>query len=141
MSGSKGDIIWASGFYLTEELPKDYDLLSDRGLVNRIEDTTSERYEDMEAHEVWELIELLAANRYTNDVSIITPIDITDKEFITEAFEIAFGDDAINRNFSKREVLEELMGFSKTMLLYDDDEEDIPDCLMSRNGEVDNART
>ena len=52
--------------------------------------------------------------------------DITDKEFITEAFEIAFGDDAINRNFSKREVLEELMGFSKTALLYDDDEEDIP---------------
>jgi len=120
MSGSKEDIIWASGFYLTKELPKDYGQLSDRGLVNLIEDTTSERYEDMEAHEVWELIELLATNRYTHDVSIITPIDITDKEFITEAFEIAFGDDAINRDFSKQEVLEELMGFSNKAYEYDE---------------------
>ena len=31
-----------------------------------------------------------------------------DKEFIEEVYEIAFGDDAINRDFSYEEVLEEL---------------------------------
>ena len=61
------------------------------------------------------------ANRYTHDVSIITPIDITDKEFITEAFEIAFGMGASDRHFSRQEVLEELMGFSNKAYQYDEE--------------------
>lgn len=37
-----------------------------------------------------------------------------DQGFITEVFEIAFGDDAINRDFSHEEVLEELKEFAET---------------------------
>lgn len=33
---------------------------------------------------------------------------MSEREFIEEVFEIAFGDDAINRDFSYEEVLEEL---------------------------------
>ena len=33
---------------------------------------------------------------------------MSDKEFIEEVYEIVFGDDAINRDFSHEEVLEEL---------------------------------
>ena len=36
------------------------------------------------------------------------------EEFIEEVFEIAFGDDAINRDFSYEEVLEELKEFAET---------------------------
>ena len=41
-------------------------------------------------------------------------------KFVTEAFEIAFGDDAINRDFSEQEVLEELKGFSNKAYQYDE---------------------
>jgi len=37
-------------------------------------------------------------------------------EFIELVYEIAFGDDAINRDFSKQEVLEELRRFSDEAL-------------------------
>ena len=33
---------------------------------------------------------------------------MSEREFIEEVFEIAFGDDAVNRDFSYEEVLEEL---------------------------------
>jgi len=39
-------------------------------------------------------------------------ITMTEREFIEEVFEIAFGDDAINRDFSYKEVLERLREFS-----------------------------
>jgi len=39
-------------------------------------------------------------------------IRMTEREFIEEVFEIAFGDDAINRDFSYEEVLERLREFS-----------------------------
>ena len=39
-------------------------------------------------------------------------IRMTEREFIEEVFEIAFGDDAINRDFSYEEVLARLREFS-----------------------------
>ena len=46
------------------------------------------------------------------------------KQFIEEVFEIAFGDNAINRDYSMGEVLDRLMEFSDDALRY--------------NGELDN---
>jgi hypothetical protein len=40
------------------------------------------------------------------------------QQFIEEVFEIAFGDDAINRNYSMGEVLDRLMEFSDDALRY-----------------------
>ena len=40
------------------------------------------------------------------------------KQFIEEVFEIAFGNDAINRNYSMGEVLDRLMEFSDDALRY-----------------------
>tara|TARA_Y100000817_G_scaffold212341_1_gene166862 strand:+ start:4114 stop:4401 length:288 start_codon:yes stop_codon:yes gene_type:complete len=42
--------------------------------------------------------------------------------FIEEVYEIAFGDDAINRGFDKEEVLEKLRGFSDNALKYEEGE-------------------
>ena len=44
--------------------------------------------------------------------------------FIEEVFEIAFGDNAINRDFSMGEVLDKLMEFSNNALKYEEGEED-----------------
>ncbi len=44
-----------------------------------------------------------------------------EKEFVEDVFEIAFGDNAINRDFSYEEVLERLREFSDKAL-EDDDE-------------------
>jgi len=41
---------------------------------------------------------------------------MNDKEFIEQIFEIAFGDNAINRDFSKEEVIKELKRFSDLAL-------------------------
>ena len=41
------------------------------------------------------------------------------KTFIEEVYEIAFGDDAINREFSPKEVIKELQSFSDKALTYD----------------------
>ena len=46
---------------------------------------------------------------------------MTEREFIEEVFEIAFGDDAINRDFSYEEVLERLREFSDKALENDDE--------------------
>ena len=43
--------------------------------------------------------------------------------FIEEVFEIAFGDNAINRDFSMGEVLDRLMEFSNNALKYEEGEE------------------
>ena len=40
--------------------------------------------------------------------------------FIEEVFEIAFGDNAINRDFSMGEVLDKLMEFSNNALKYEE---------------------
>jgi len=48
-------------------------------------------------------------------------------EFITEVFEIAFGDDAINRDFSYEEVLETLREFSDTALQLEHETDFPPD--------------
>ncbi len=53
---------------------------------------------------------------------------MTNTEFIEEVYEIAFGDNAINRDFSKREVLNRLRKFSDDALLV----ENILDLLTSR---------
>ena len=42
----------------------------------------------------------------------------TPKQFIEEVFEIAFGDNAINRDYSMGEVLDRLMEFSDDALRY-----------------------
>ena len=42
--------------------------------------------------------------------------------FIEEVFEIAFGDNAINRDFSMGEVLDKLMEFSNNALKYEEGE-------------------
>ena len=43
--------------------------------------------------------------------------------FIEEVFEIAFGDNAINRDYSMGEVLDRLMKFSDNALKYEEGEE------------------
>ena len=40
--------------------------------------------------------------------------------FIEEVYEIAFGDNAINRDFNYEEVLEVLREYSKRSLIYDE---------------------
>ena len=37
---------------------------------------------------------------------------MTDKEFIEEVYEISFGDNAINREFTQQDVLDQLRQFS-----------------------------
>ena len=44
--------------------------------------------------------------------------DQSPKQFIEEVFEIAFGDNAINRDYSMGEVLDRLMEFSDDALRY-----------------------
>ena len=44
-------------------------------------------------------------------------------QFIEEVFEIAFGDNAINGDFSMVEVLDKLMEFSNNALKYEEGEE------------------
>lgn len=46
---------------------------------------------------------------------------MTKDQFIEQVYEIAFGDDAINRDFSYAEVLEELKRFSDEALGNDED--------------------
>ena len=46
-------------------------------------------------------------------------MEYTDKQFIEAVYEIAFGDDAINRNFGHAEVIEQLEEFSDDSLKWD----------------------
>ena len=45
---------------------------------------------------------------------------MTKDQFIEEVYEIAFGDNAINRNFTQEEVIAELKKFSDDALKWDD---------------------
>lgn len=48
---------------------------------------------------------------------VVDRYDFEDNEkFIEEVFELAFGDDAISRGFTREEVLERLRSFSDTSL-------------------------
>tara|TARA_R100000458_G_C8159611_1_gene164209 strand:+ start:346 stop:693 length:348 start_codon:yes stop_codon:yes gene_type:complete len=43
-------------------------------------------------------------------------------DFMEEIYEIAFGDEALNRDFSPQEVIKELQSFSDKALKYDDED-------------------
>ena len=45
---------------------------------------------------------------------------MTKDQFIEEVYEIAFGEDAINRNFTQEEVIAELKKFSDDALKWED---------------------
>ena len=49
-----------------------------------------------------------------------TTPEMTDSRFIEEIYEIAFGDDAINRNFSHDEVIEQIREFSDNALNWEE---------------------
>ena len=49
---------------------------------------------------------------------------MTKDDFIAEVYEIAFGDNAINRNFAFDEVIEELKKFSVNALASEEEEEE-----------------
>ena len=49
-----------------------------------------------------------------------TTPEMTDSRFIEEIYELAFGDDAINRNFSHDEVIEQIREFSDNALEWEE---------------------
>jgi hypothetical protein len=49
---------------------------------------------------------------------------MNDKDFIERVFEIAFGDNAINRDFSKEEVLAKLLEHSDNALKWEEQEDE-----------------
>ena len=57
---TKQDLIWASGHYLGENLPPDYDEWSDKKLDKFIEDNAWEFFEYADPKFIWEQIESLA---------------------------------------------------------------------------------
>ena len=60
MTKNKSDIIWASGHFLTENLPDDYDQWSDEKLDDFIDDHIWEPFEDLEPSFIWDQILNLA---------------------------------------------------------------------------------
>ena len=46
-------------------------------------------------------------------------MEYTDKQFIEAIYELAFGHDAINRNFSHAEVIEQLEEYNEDSLKWD----------------------
>ena len=54
------DIVWASGQFLTENLPDDYDQWSNEKLDDFIDDHKWEPFEDYDPSFIWEQIEHLA---------------------------------------------------------------------------------
>ena len=67
-----------------------------------------------------------ATNSELDAKRIVTMIDsgatpeMTDSRFIEEIYELAFGDDAINRNFSHDEVIEQIREFSDHALEWEE---------------------
>ena len=62
---------------------------------------------------------------------------MNDKEFIEQIFEIAFGNDAINREFSKEDVIKELKRFSDLALEYEDNIDDDYESSLNEKGDLD----
>tara|TARA_R110000744_G_scaffold263179_1_gene377605 strand:- start:408 stop:686 length:279 start_codon:yes stop_codon:yes gene_type:complete len=58
----KESIIWASGHYLTEQLPEDYDEWTDKYYCKYILDHAWEPFEHAEAYFIIEYIDVLAAD-------------------------------------------------------------------------------
>ena len=60
---------------------------------------------------------------------------MTDKQFIEAVYELAFGHDAINRNFGHAEVIEQLEEFNEDSLKWDsipdDDKKEWEDAFYS----------
>ena len=50
-------------------------------------------------------------------------MSLTKDQFIEEVYEIAFGDNAINRDFGFEEVIERIQEFSDNALKYEEGEE------------------
>jgi len=64
--------ILASQFYLTDELPADFDKLDEQEVMNFIEEHKWEPLEYWEPHDIWELIDSLARefHKQTNHESL-----------------------------------------------------------------------
>ena len=60
MSKNKSDIIWASGQFLTETFPDDYDQWSNEKVDDFIDDHKWEPFEDSDPSFIWKQIEHLA---------------------------------------------------------------------------------
>ena len=60
MPKSKSDIIWASGQFLTEPFPDNYDQWNNEKLDDFIDDHKWEPFEDYDPSFIWEQIEHLA---------------------------------------------------------------------------------
>ena len=56
----KKDLIWASGFYLTEDLPEKFDKWSEKKLNKFLVDHAWQPFEYYEGDDIWEHIERLA---------------------------------------------------------------------------------
>jgi hypothetical protein len=62
---------------------------------------------------------------------------MNDKDFIELVFEIAFGDNAINRDFSKEEVIKELKRFSDLGLEYENNYNDYYESSLNQRDDLD----
>ena len=60
MPKNKSDIIWASGLFLTESFPDNYDQWSDEELDDFIDNHIWEPFEDLDPSFIWEQIVNLA---------------------------------------------------------------------------------
>ena len=60
MPKNKSDIMWASGSFLTQALPDDYDQWNDEKLDDFIQDHIWEPFESYDSSFIWEQIEHLA---------------------------------------------------------------------------------
>tara|TARA_A100000172_G_scaffold27860_1_gene16398 strand:+ start:249 stop:467 length:219 start_codon:yes stop_codon:yes gene_type:complete len=56
----KQNLIWASGFYLVKNLPKNFDKWSEKKLDKFLSDNAWEFFEFCEPHFIWEQIDSLA---------------------------------------------------------------------------------
>lgn len=59
----KESIIWASGHYLTEHLPEEYDTWGEEKLYNHLVEVVWEPYEFYSGEEVWKRIKELARTK------------------------------------------------------------------------------
>jgi hypothetical protein len=78
----------------------------------------SEREDFDDAIENWDEAEEGEPHPYLQSLEAFSNV----KKFIEEAYEIAFGDEAINRDFSPEEVIKELQSFSNKARKYDEGE-------------------
>ena len=121
-------VILASGHFLTEHLPEDWHTWHKEKLYEFCENYIAEFVEGYDGKFIMDQID--DAAHATHSYMLNREKDMTSTEFVEEVFEIAFGDNAINRDFSKQEVLSRLRKFSDDALLM----ENILDLLTSREG-------